>query len=77
MCGSPVSMKENKAREDKYRAEDDSRTLMRADEIRRDKSRVSRAQAHVREQMSAMGRVAGAGEKKSKSRGRKRSRSRR
>lgn len=76
MCGMGPSSKE----QDKYRAEDDSRTLMRADEIRNDKGRLGNARAHVRGQMKAMGRVAGGGsdEKPGKrKRGRKRSSGRR
>lgn len=75
MCGMGPSSKE----QDKYRAEDDSRTLMRADEIRNDKGRLGNARAHVRGQMKAMGRVAGSDSEKpgKRKRGRKRSSGRR
>ena len=44
-----------------YRAEDDFRTLQRAEDVRLDATRHQRAQAHGRKQMLAMSRVLGRG----------------
>jgi hypothetical protein len=48
------------AQDRKYRAEEDLRTLQRAAEIQRDKSRVGAAQKVAREQMQAPHKIAGA-----------------
>lgn len=42
------------AEEAKYRAEEDARTLMRAREVMRNKTRLEAAKKHVRDQMGAM-----------------------
>lgn len=56
MCGIATSSKPSKSEQD-YRAEDDFRTLQRAEEVRGDKDRHTRAQSHGRKQISAMSRV--------------------
>lgn len=43
----------------KYQAEDDCRTLQRADEVTRDKGRHGRARAHAKKQLSSFRRIAG------------------
>lgn len=48
---------EDKARHDKYRAEEDFRTLERAEEVRGDKDRHGKAMDHGRERISAMHRI--------------------
>jgi hypothetical protein len=42
----------------KWRAEDDMRTLLRAEEIRADKARLSKASAVAKQQMAAVAKVA-------------------
>ena len=59
MPASP-STKLSKADQD-YRAEDDFRTLQRAEDVRLDTTRHARAQAHGRKQILAMSRVLGRG----------------
>lgn len=56
MCGIAMSAKPSKSEQD-YRAEEDFRTLQRAEEVRGDKDRHTRAQTHGRKQISAMSRV--------------------
>ncbi len=43
--------------EAKWRAEDDARTLMRAEEVKRDKARLNAAQAQAKKQMEELSRV--------------------
>jgi hypothetical protein len=50
--------KEDLAREQKYRAESDVRTLHEAHQIRQDKPRHARAKAHAKAQMASMAAVA-------------------
>lgn len=59
----------DKKREDEYRAEDDFRTLERAEEVRTDKSRHQRALGHGRKKVGQIQRVL-----KGRSAGRRRSR---
>ena len=66
MCGIPSS-KPSKSEQD-YRAEEDFRTLERAEELRADKSRHERAVAHGRKRLSAMSRVVGRKMKRSAAR---------
>lgn len=40
--------------EDDWRAESDARTLMQADEIRKDKGRLAKAKAWAKKQLAAM-----------------------
>ena len=54
MCGGPVSTAEAKKREADYRAEDDHRTLTRAEEVRADKTRMAGVIRHHRKQTSAL-----------------------
>lgn len=49
---------EDKAAMKRYQAEDDLRTLQRAEEIGRDKSRLSSASSLAKEQMSALQKIA-------------------
>lgn len=49
--------------ESDWRAEDDLRTLVRADEIRRDSGRLKHAQAKAKEQLAALQAAAGATKK--------------
>lgn len=55
MPASPVKMSKD---EQKWRAEDDMRTLLRAEEIRADKARLSKASAIAKQQMAAVAKVA-------------------
>lgn len=48
------------ADEKRWRAEDDLRTLQRAEEIKADRSRLSGAQKHAKAQVAALTKVAGA-----------------
>ena len=41
----------------KWQAEDDARTLMRAEEIKRDKARINAAQAQAKKQMEELAKV--------------------
>lgn len=43
--------------EAKWRAEDDARILMRAEEVRRDKARLATAQAQAKRQMEELAKV--------------------
>lgn len=56
---APVSqgMKISKE-EQKWRAEDDMRTLLRAEEIKADRARLSKASAIAKKQMAAVAKVA-------------------
>lgn len=47
-----------KREEDKWRAEDDARTLMRAEEIKRDRARMAKARAIAKKQISELSKVA-------------------
>lgn len=49
--------KDYKAQEDKWRAEEDLRTLTRAEEIQRDRGRMSAAKSHAREQIRCLSKV--------------------
>lgn len=64
MCGINVSSsKSAKAREDEYRAEEDHRSLTRAEEIRADVKRMAGVKRHHQKQTRAlkrMSRVVGA-----------------
>lgn len=57
MCGIAPG-KPSKSEQD-YRAEDDFRTLQRAEEVRMDKSRHGRALQHGAKQMTGMQRIMG------------------
>lgn len=70
MCGGPVSSKQMEKREREYMAEDDLRTLERAEEVRQDKSRMQRASAFGRKRVSALRRVMGGRPAQRRSRGR-------
>lgn len=56
MC---MGSKADKQREQDYRAEDDFRTLQRAEEVRGDRGRHDRAIAHGRKQVAVITRVMG------------------
>lgn len=45
--------------ESRWRAEDDMRTLMRAEEVKADKARLKACQDHAKRQASAVAKVAG------------------
>ena len=47
----------SKAEEARWRAESDSRTLMQAEEIKRDSARMKAAQAQAKKQMEELARV--------------------
>lgn len=47
-----------KREEDRWRAEDDARTLMRAEEIKRDRARIAKARAVAKKQISELSKVA-------------------
>ena len=67
MCGmASPSTKPSKSEQD-YRAEDDFRTMQRAEEVRGDAARHQRALAHGRKQVAAMTRVVGRGVKTGRS----------
>ncbi len=51
--GSYAMTAEDKRRQQQYQAEDDLRTLVRANEIRRDPARLARAKAMAKEQIAA------------------------
>lgn len=57
MCGGPISTAESKKREAEYRAEDDHRTLTRAEEVRADKTRMAGVLRHHKKQTSALRRT--------------------
>ena len=59
MCGidNPKMSADAKKREAEYRAEEDHRTITRAEEIRADKARMAGVQRHHRKQTSALQRV--------------------
>jgi hypothetical protein len=46
-----------KQEQDTWRAEDDARTLMRAEEIKRDSARIKAAQAQAKKQIEELARV--------------------
>lgn len=61
-CAVPMPYRpsaEQKAQEKRYRAEDDLRTLRRAEEVRSDPGRVRMAQRVAREEVKVLSRVAG------------------
>lgn len=47
----------SKSEENKWRAEDDARTLMRAEEIKRDPTRIKAARSQAKKQMEELARV--------------------
>lgn len=47
-----------KREEDRWQAEDDARTLMRAEEIKRDRARMAKARAIAKKQISELSKVA-------------------
>lgn len=57
--GMMRSTKEQRAQEDRWRAESDMDTLSRAEEIRKDRKRHTAAQAIAREKIECMKEVAG------------------
>jgi len=57
MCGGIATMGPSKKSEDDYRAEDDHRTLTRAEEIRADKERMRGVQRHQKKSLRALKRV--------------------
>lgn len=59
MCGSPMSSKADRKRQQQYQAEDDCRTLQHADEVRGDKGRHGRARAHAKKQLRSFRSIAG------------------
>ena len=64
MCDSPMPSVSAKKREAEYRAEDDHRTLTRAEEVKADKARMAGVMRHHRKQSAALkrtGRALGAG----------------
>lgn len=63
MCGPAPSGKMSKSEQD-YRAEEDFRTMERAEEVRGDKARMTRAMAHGRKRVVQMARVMGKGRSK-------------
>lgn len=54
IVNEPMETKAHEAREDKWRAEDDLRTLQRAKEIEKDKARMSAAKNVAKEQMKIL-----------------------
>lgn len=56
MC-SPMSTAESKKREAEYRAEEDLRTITRAEEVRADQTRMAGVQRIQRKQLTALQRV--------------------
>lgn len=68
MCGMAIPSKPSKSEQD-YRAEEDHRTLTRAEEVRTDKARMAGVERHHRKMSAALGRVGkviGAGGRKGK-----------
>lgn len=57
MCGGPISTADSKKREAEYRAEEDHRTLTRAEEVRADKGRMAGVIRHHKKQTSALRRT--------------------
>jgi hypothetical protein len=57
MCGIAMNSKDSKKREEEYRAEDDLRTLSRAEEIRSDPKRVAACRRVNRKQARATSRM--------------------
>lgn len=57
MCGMVSPSGKQSKQEQEYRAEEDFRTLERAEEVRGDSTRHQRAMAHGRKRVSAMARV--------------------
>lgn len=53
----PRQTREDKARSDRYRAEDDIRTLQRAQEVQQDPGRMRMAQRIAREQAAALAKI--------------------
>jgi len=69
MCGMASPSKPSKS-DLEYRAEEDFRTLERADEVRADKARSTRAMAHGRKRVLTMARVIGKGRQTKRASGR-------
>ena len=61
--GMPVMSAEDKARQDRYQAEDDLRTLQRAAEVKADEGRMERCMALHEEQKKGMEAIAGKGKR--------------
>ncbi len=73
-AGTPTEAKVRIRREQDYRAEEDFRTLERAEEVRGDGSRHTRALAHGRQKVASMARIVGrsAGKRSGSGKGRRR-----
>jgi hypothetical protein len=56
--GGKVTASKSSPEETRWRAEDDMRTLMRADEIKADKARLKACAEHAKKQASAVSKVA-------------------
>lgn len=56
MCG-PMSTAESKKRDEEYRAEEDLRTITRAEEVRADQKRMAGVSRIQRKQLTALQRV--------------------
>ena len=52
-------LKTERTEDDKWQAEDDARTLMRAEEIKADKSRIKKALAILKDQSMAIKKIKG------------------
>lgn len=57
-ASAPTEAKARIQTEQDYRAEDDVRTLERAEEVRADAGRHARAQGHARKKLTSMARIA-------------------
>lgn len=59
LTGGKVAPAKVSPEEKRWRAEDDMRTLMRADEIKADRARMKACADHAKKQASAVAKVAG------------------
>jgi hypothetical protein len=57
MCGGPMTSADAKKREADYQAEDDHRTLTRAEEVRSDPKRMAGVRKHHRKQTQSLSRI--------------------
>lgn len=57
MCGMAMPSKSAKKQEDDYRAEDDLRTITRAEEVRADSTRMASVRRIQQKQLRALSRV--------------------
>ena len=57
VASSPNVAKEDKEREKKWRAEDDIRTMQRAEEIKRDKERMKNMKSYAKSQMNDLKKI--------------------